>query len=496
MDFGMALLTVLRPLNLFFITIGVLGGIVVGAIPGLTATLAISLLIPFTFGMDPVPALIMLIGIYCGGIYGGSITAILIHTPGTPGAAATVLDGYPLAQQGKAGKALGIAVIASFIGGTISAVIMIFLSPIISSWALKFSSAEYFSLALFGLTVIFSISEKSILKGTISGMFGLLLSTVGLDYIVPYARFTFGIDSLIIGFPILPAIIGLFAVTEVLRLFEKPDETIEVPKIRLKGVIPTWDETKKLIPIYLKSSLIGTFIGALPGTGANIASFISYGEARRCSKTPENFGTGMIEGVAASEAANNAVTGGALIPMLTLGIPGDAVTAVLLGALTIQGLQPGPLLFREHMDVINPLFSGLIVANIIMLLAGLFGAMLFARIASLKRRLLIPLVAIFSLLGAFAAEGSFAHMLIAFGFGIVGYFLNRNGFPLAPIALSLILGPIAETSFRTALIRSQGSISIFFTRPISLVFIALSILSVLIVLIRRNVKIFKKKKNN
>ena len=200
MDFGMALLTVLRPLNLFFITIGVLGGIVVGAIPGLTATLAISLLIPFTFGMDPVPALIMLIGIYCGGIYGGSITAILIHTPGTPGAAATVLDGYPLAQQGKAGKALGIAVIASFIGGTISAVIMIFLSPIISSWALKFSSAEYFSLALFGLTVIFSISEKSILKGTISGMFGLLLSTVGLDYIVPYARFTFGIDSLIIGF--------------------------------------------------------------------------------------------------------------------------------------------------------------------------------------------------------------------------------------------------------------------------------------------------------
>jgi len=494
MNFWSSFLTVLMPTNLMFITIGVFAGILVGAIPGLTATLAISLLIPFTFNLDPVPALIMLLGIYCGGMYGGSITAILIHTPGTPGAAATVLDGYPLAKQGKAGKALGVSVIASFSGGIISAIIMIFLSPIISSWALKFSSAEYFSLALFGLTVIFSISEKSILKGTISGIFGLLLCTVGLDYIVPYSRFTFGIDSLVIGFPVLPAIIGLFAVTEVFRLFEKPDEKVKVPKIKLKGVIPTWEESKRLIPVILKSSLIGTYIGALPGTGANIAAFLAYGEARRSSKTPEKFGTGMIEGVAAPESANNAVTGGALIPMLTLGIPGDAVTAVLLGALTIQGLQPGPLLFKEHMDIINPMFSGIIVANVIMLLAGLFGAMFFARIASLKKDLLIPLVSIFSLIGAFAAEGSFAHILIAFGFGIVGYILNKCGFPLAPIALSLILGPIAETSFRTALIRSQGSLSIFFTRPISLIFIILSIASILIVILRKYSKVLTKRK--
>ncbi|MFZ5946179.1 MAG: tripartite tricarboxylate transporter permease [Bacillota bacterium] len=478
MGFLNALLTVIEPLNIFLLSIGVIVGIIVGAIPGLTATLAISLLLPFTFGLKAVPALIMLIGIYVGGIYGGSITAILIRAPGTPGAAATALDGYPLTQKGMGGQALGIATTASFFGGILSAVIMIWASPIISRFALKFSSAEYFSLAFFGLTIIFSVAGKSMLKGMVSGILGLLVSTVGLDYIVPYPRFTFNIPELIIGFPLLPAVIGLFAVSEVFRMFENTQEITGKVTSQIGRILPTLKELKALTGLFFKSGLIGTFIGALPGAGANVASFLSYSEAKRTSKTPEKFGSGMIEGVAASEAANNAVTGGALIPMLTLGIPGDAVTAVLLGALTIQGLQPGPLLFRDHMDIIYPLFAGLIVANIVMVIAGLSGSLLFARIAMLKKTTLIPAIAIFSLIGAFAAEGSYVHMIIALCFGILGYILERYGFPLAPIALAIILGPLAETSFRTALIRSQGDLSVFYTRPISLIFIVLAFASI------------------
>lgn len=482
MDFFAGLFVVLHPSNLLLLVVGVIMGIVVGAIPGLTATLAISLLLPFTFGLKAVPALIMLVGIYVGGIYGGSITAILIRTPGTPGAAATTLDGYPLTMQGKGGKALGFATTASFYGGMLSAIIMILLSPLISKFALQFSSAEYFALAFFGLTVIFSVSGKSLLKGFISGLLGLIIACVGLDNIVPYPRFTFGYTELLIGFPLLPAVIGLFAVSEVLRLFEISGESEEKIKFNIGRILPTFQELKSMLWIFTKSGLIGTFIGALPGAGANVASFVSYSEARRTSKTPEKFGTGMVEGVAASEAANNAVTGGALIPMLTLGIPGDAVTAVLLGALTIQGLQPGPLLFRDHMNVIEPLFAGIIVANIVMLITGLSGAPLVARIATLKKINLIPAIAIFALIGAFATEGSFIHMGIALGFGIMGYFLERYGFPLAPIALAIILGPLAEVNFRTALIRSGGSLDIFLTRPISLVLIVLAVFSVVFTL--------------
>ncbi|MBS4023210.1 MAG: tripartite tricarboxylate transporter permease [Dethiobacter sp.] len=484
MEFLRAFIIVFEPVNFLLLTSGVILGIVVGAIPGLTATLAISLLLPFTFGLSAIPALIMLLGIYVGGIYGGSITAILIRTPGTPGAAATALDGYPLTQQGLGGKALGVATTASFFGGILSAAIMIWLSPIISSFALKFSSAEYFALAFFGLTIIFSVSGKSLLKGAVSGTIGLLIASVGLDKIAPYPRFTFGISNLIIGFPLLPAVIGLFAIAEVFRMFENPEETTMKVKAKIGRILPTLKELKGLLGLYFKSGLIGTFIGALPGAGANVASFLSYSEAKRTSKTPEKFGTGMIEGVAASEAANNAVTGGALIPMLTLGIPGDAVTAVLLGALTIQGLQPGPLLFRNHMNVIQPLFAGLLVANLVMLISGLSMAPFVARIATLKKTTLLPAIAIFALIGAFATEGSLFHMKIALGFGILGYILEKYEFPVAPIALAIILGPLAETSFRTALIRSRGDMSVFFTRPISVILIALAFASIIYTLYR------------
>lgn len=471
--------------NLILLVFGVVLGIVVGAIPGLTATLAISLLLPFTFGLEASTALIMLIGIYCGGIYGGSITAILLRTPGTPGAAATVLDGYPLAQQGQAGRAMGIATTASFIGGIISSVFMIFLSPTISNFALEFSSAEFFALAFFGLTIIFSISGESLLKGAIAGLIGLLINSVGMDPLVAFPRFTFGIKNLLVGFPLLPAVIGLFALTEVLRLFEKGivDEG-ELDK-NIDRIIPRWSDIKMLKWVFLKSSLIGTFIGALPGAGANIASFVAYSEAKRTSKHPEKFGKGAIEGIAAPEAANNAVTGGALIPMLTLGVPGDAVTAVLLGALTIQGLQPGPLLFTEHPMIVNSIFAAIIVANIVMFVTGLTLSTVIAKIAAMKKTTLVPIIAIFSLLGAYASEGSFIHMRIAVIFGIVGYLLERNGFPLAPIALAIIMGTLAEKNFRTALIRAQGSYAIFFSSPISIFFLTIAFASIIYALYKQ-----------
>lgn len=465
--------------NLILLVLGVILGIVVGAIPGLTATLAISLLLPFTFGLDASTALIMLVGIYCGGIYGGSITAILLRTPGTPGAAATVLDGYPLAQQGQAGRAMGIATTASFIGGIVSAAFMIFLSPTISRFALEFSSAEFFALAFFGLTIIFSISGDSLLKGAIAGLIGLLINSVGMDPLVAYPRFTFGNKSLMIGFPLLPAVIGLFALTEVFRLLEKGIVYEGELDKKLDRIIPRWTDIKQLKWTFLRSGLIGTFIGALPGAGANIASFVAYSEAKRTSKHPEKFGKGAIEGVAAPETANNAVTGGALIPMLTLGVPGDAVTAVLLGALTIQGLQPGPLLFTDHPNVVNSIFAAMIVANIVMFFTGITLSTVIAKIASMKKTTLVPIIAIFSLLGAYASEGSFIHMRIAIIFGIVGYLLERNGFPLAPIALAIVMGTLAEKNFRTALIRAEGSYSIFLKSPISVFFLTIAFASII-----------------
>lgn len=479
MGFIEGLNVVLQVNNLLLLAFGVVLGIVVGAIPGLTATLAISLLLPFTFGLEASTALIMLVGIYCGGIYGGSITAILLRTPGTPGAAATALDGYPLAQQGQAGRAMGIATTASFIGGIISTVFMIFLSPTISSFALEFSSAEFFALAFFGLTIIFSISGDSLLKGAIAGLIGLLVNSVGMDPLVAFPRFTFGIKSLLVGFPLLPAVIGLFALTEVLRLLEVG--IVDEGKLdkNLDRIIPRWSDIKLLKWTFLKSGLIGTFIGALPGAGANIASFVAYSEAKRSSKNPEKFGKGAIEGVAAPETANNAVTGGALIPMLTLGVPGDAVTAVLLGALTIQGLQPGPLLFTEHPIVVNSIFAAMLIANIVMFVTGLTLSTVIARIAAMKKTTLVPIIAIFSLLGAFASEGSFIHMRIAIMFGIVGYILERFSFPLAPIALAIVMGTLAEKNFRTALIRAQGSFAVFFSSPISIFFLTIAFASIL-----------------
>ena len=361
---------------MFLIFVGVTAGIVIGALPGLTATMGVALLIPLTFGRPPLASLSMLMGIYTGAMYGGAISAILIRTPGTPAAAATVLEGYPMCQKGLAGSAMAMSLFSSFVGGIIGCIIMIFMSPLISGFALEFGPVEYFALAIFGLSVIISISGRSLVKGVMVGFFGLLLASMGLDPISGYPRFTFGFSELMEGPNFIPTLIGLFAVSEVIANIEKMLKTQKV-KAKLNQYLPSWSDIKRSTAALIKGSLIGTIVGAIPGAGGDIAAFIAYAETKRSSKTPELFGTGMVEGVAATESANNSCQGGAMIPLLSLGVPGDAVTAVLLGAFVIQGLQPGPLLYKEHMDLVYAIFASMVVAQFVMQFVGMVGMQIF-----------------------------------------------------------------------------------------------------------------------
>lgn len=479
-----ALKVVFEPTNIVMNVVGMFIGILFGAIPGLTATVAISLLIPFTFGLPPLPSMILLLSIYTGGMYGGSITAIAIRTPGAPANAVTVLDGYQLALKGRAGFALSISLIAGAIGGLFSCAVMIFLSPPLSAIALMFSPVEYFMVAMFGLSAIFAISGKSLLKGTIAGILGLIFATVGVDEILPVSRFNFGLESLKGGIPFLPAVIGLFAIAEVFRLIEKGEVSTRITA-KIETILPPWREFKGTLRETFRGSVIGTLVGILPGAGGTIAAFLAYGETKRASKHPETFGTGDPEGVASPEAANNAVTGGAMIPMMTLGIPGDAVTAVLMGALIIQGLQPGPFLFRDHIDFVYPIFAAMILSNIIMVVMGLALLPLTSCLARVEKDVLVPIVAIFGILGSFALSGSLSYVAIALFFGVLGYIMEKYGFPVAPICLAMILGPIAENSLRQSMVMSQGDVSVFVTRPISLTLFALTVISLVVLVGRR-----------
>jgi putative tricarboxylic transport membrane protein len=464
----------LNPTNFFFVFVGITAGIIVGALPGLTATMGCALLIPFTFGLPPVQGLLMLLGIFCGGIYGGSISGILIRTPGTPSAAATILDGYPLSQKGLAGKAIGMSTVASFLGGTTGAVIMTFLSPQIAKIGLKFGPPEFFALAIFGLGMIITISGRSLLKGVISGIFGLMITTIGFDPLSGAPRFTFGSQDLLGGVTFIPALIGLFGYAQVFRNIEKI-LILPTVKSKVENILPKLREIRECLKTIMKSALIGTFIGSIPGTGCDIAAFVAYGEAKRASKHPEKFGTGILEGVAAPEAGNNGATGGAMIPMLTLGVPGDAVTAVLLGALTIHGLQPGPILFRDHLDVIYPIFAGMIMAQFILLIVGLSGARVFARMINVDRRILTPVIFFLCVVGSYAMRFSFFDVGLSLIIGVIAYFMEYYGYPASPILLALILGPMAEQNLRRSLIISHGDLLIFFQRPISAAFIIVAV---------------------
>ena len=460
-----------------FLFVGVAGGILVGSLPGLSGSTGIILLLPFLLYVEPAEALIMMSGVFCGSMYGGSIAAIMISTPGTPSAAATVLDGYPLAKQGKAGKALAVSTIASTTGGVVSALCLILLAPQLAKLALKFGPSEYFALMIFGLTIIASVSASSLTKGLLSGCFGLLLAMVGLDPTLGTPRFTFGITRFLTGFPLIPVLIGLFAFSELFKQLEELGKGVTPYVEEVRSSLPSWKELRELVPIVLGSSLLGTVIGIIPGTGGAIASFVAYNEARRMSKHPETFGTGELAGIAAPEAANNGTTGGAMIPMLTLGIPGDVVTAVMLGALLLIGVRPGPLLFTQTPHIIHALFAGFMMAQFLILALGLITIPLFPKILKVPVGILYPVVMALCLLGAYSYGNSVYDMGMSILFGLIGYFMKKHGFAAAPVILGLILGPIAERELGRALIISHGDWTVLFKSPIALLFYGLACLS-------------------
>ncbi len=469
--------------NFIAMNIGLLLGMIFGAVPGLTVILCIVLFLPFTYSMGAIQSFMFLLGMYCAGSYGGSISAILIKTPGTPHATATMLDGYPLSRKGQAHKALKLALQASTFGGIVSALILLFLAPQVSSFAQKMGTPEYFLVCLFGLTIIAGVSGKTLVHGLVSGALGLFIATIGLDPMTSNTRFIFNNINLYSGFDLVICLIGLFALSEILnkstytgkigdsRLHEESKESNAITKA----------DYKRLIKPGILSSLIGVIIGIIPGTGASMASFVSYDRARKMSRFPEEFGKGSIEGIVAAETANNAVTGATLIPLLTLGIPGDGSVAIMLGALMINGLTPGPKLFVDHGTTMYAIMLGLIFVNLFMFLQGKYLTRLFARIIKIPIAILTPLIVMFCFAGAFSVKSSMFDISVAIVFAVFAYVLNKLNFPTIPVLLGLVLGPITEENFRRSLILSDGSWSIFFGSPIAIVLWILVAASVFVI---------------
>ncbi|MBU1695845.1 MAG: tripartite tricarboxylate transporter permease [Proteobacteria bacterium] len=444
-----------NPYNIAAISGGISIGILVGALPGLGPVAVIAIALPFTYIMNSLEAMMLLLGIYIGGIYGGSITAILLNSPGTPNSAATLIDGYPMAQQGKARKALKMALYGSVIGGIVSAVCLLLIAPLLARVALKFGPAEYFAIIVFSLTVIGSVSGKSLLKGLICATIGILLSTIGLCPISGTSRFNFDNINLSSGLSIIAMLIGIFALSEVMfqaekAIMETGKKSFLIESGKREDQRVSLKELLRMKWLLLRSSVIGITIGILPGIGAVTASFISYGAATRASKEPEKFGKGALEGVAAAETANNAVTGAALIPLLVLGIPGDVVTAVLLGALIIHGMVPGPELFHEQGPTMYALILGLLAGNIIMLLIGLIFVRFSTFITGAARHVVVPVTVTLCIVGTYAINNSFFDLQIMFIFGVVGYFMRKRNFPIPPLIIAFILGPMAEINLRQA----------------------------------------------
>lgn len=463
---------------LLAMTAGVVGGIIIGALPGLSASMGVALLIPVTFGMDPIAGLTMLTAIYTAAIYGGSISSILIHTPGTPASAATALDGYQMTLKGQGLRALGISTVSSCIGGTISGFALLFLAPPLALLSLRFSSPEYFLMAVFGLTIIASLAGDSIVKGLASGVFGLMVGLVGTDILTGFPRYTYGFVELESGISLVPAMIGFFSLSQVMIQAEKVDETKRVIGELAGRFLPTWQEFKELIPTIGRSSIIGLLVGILPGAGGDIASWVSYNEAKRFSKNSHKFGTGFAEGVAAPEAANNAVTGGALIPLLTLGIPGSAVAAILMGGLMIQGLQPGHELFTKHANITYSVIFGFIMANVLMGIVGAAICKYVVKITDISQAVLSPIIVVLSVVGSFAIDNSVFDIYVMVAFGLVGYLMRKTGFHPAPAVLAIVLGSMAEAGFRQSIVMSKGDLlGYYLGRPLCLVLIALILLS-------------------
>ncbi|MBZ8135158.1 tripartite tricarboxylate transporter permease [Afifella sp. IM 167] len=466
----------LTPLSLLAIVAGTIVGVIVGVLPGLGSVVGVTMVLPFTFTMPQVPAIALMLGVYCGSVYGGSITAIVLNTPGTPQAAATALDGYPMAARGEADLAIGWVTAASTLGGLFSVLVLIIAAPYLAAFSLNFTPIEYFALGIFALTCIANVSRGAMAKGLLSGLAGLAVATVGTDPITGDLRFTFGSFEMSAGIELIPAVVGLFALGEMFVRAKERWRPENTATFRVGFRLPPLRDWKPRIGVLLRSSLIGSFVGALPGTGAATAAFLAYSEARRSSPRGDKFGTGEPDGLIACESANNAVTGSALVPTLALGIPGDPVTAVMLGALIIQGVTPGPQLFNNHIELVYAIFMVLVLVNLVMFATGALGAQAFTRVLRIPEPLLIALVIVIAMIGAYGVRGNMLDIWVALAAGLVGAGMRFTGFPVAPMVIGMVLGPMIEQSLRQGLLITRGDFLAFFERPIALALFVLTLL--------------------
>ena len=473
--------------NLLAAVAGVALGLVIGWIPGLSATMGVALLVPVTFVLSPETGMIMLSGVYAAAIYGGSVSAVLLNVPGTPASIVTTWDGYALTQQGKGMLALGTSILASFVGGMISAIVLLLFAPVLAGWALHFGPAEYFALAVFAMTIVASLSADAPLKGFIAAAVGLFLASIGYDPLLGQPRFSFQVPELASGFNLVAVLIGLFAIPEAISLAaDARARRVKVPpEVAGERLFPSWSELGRNWLNFVRSSAIGVGLGTLPAIGPETAPFVSYNEARRASKRREQFGKGSIEGVIAAEAANNGTTGGSLIPLLTLGIPGSATAAVFLGALTIHGLRPGPLLFTNRPELIYALFFGFILVNIAMLVIAYATIRRFApQVLRLPPGVLAAFICVFSVLGAYAVESNLFAVFVMIAFGGIGYVMRRQAFPPGPLVLGLVVGPILEENMVRMLASFRGDWATILSRPVASVFLFLALAALVLPALR------------
>jgi putative tricarboxylic transport membrane protein len=476
-DFFNAFVASVQPIALLYISLGVIVSIVAGALPGITTGMTVALTLPLTYYMSSQHAIFLLVAMYVGGVSGGLITATLLNIPGTPASMMTTLDGYPMARRGEAGRAIGLGISASFLGGLISWVFLVILSPPLAALALQFSHFEYFAMVVMALVFIGTLSEGSVVKGVLSGLIGMLLALPGVDPVSAKLRLDFGVPELANGFQMLPVLIGLFSIPQIIQDTLDIEQVYEKVRFAGRSMFLTIADFKRHWRNLVRSSLIGTWIGFLPGIGAAVGSIVAYSTAKTLSKTPDKFGTGFEDGIVASEAANNATIGGALIPLITLGIPGSITDVILMAALILHNVTPGPLLFRTNPEIAYGIMSSMFVANVVMLAFMLVTTVLIARLIDLPKVYVIPPILLFCMVGAFAINNQAFDVWVMLGAGLLGFVLQRCGVPLGPFAIGFILAPMAETSLRSGLMASQGSFLPLITRPWSCGFVVISLLT-------------------
>ena len=495
-----AILEVLHPNILIFTLLGVVVGAVIGALPGLSATMGVALLTPLTFWLSPTQGMAVLLGIYNSAIWAGGITAILINVPGTPASIAQTFDGYKMVQHGQAGLALGINTIYSVIGGLFSTLVLILVAFPVAKFALRFGPAEYFALVIFGLSMMISVSGKEITKGLIAGIIGLMIITIGLDPMFATPRFTFGNVNLLSGVSFIPVMVGMFGIGEVLtQIFDKTDVKEDVKKVvanikEIGRIFPTFKEFKITALPSLIAAVISVIIGAIPGIGGDIAGIVCWQQGKQMSKHPEEYGNGSIEALAVTSLANNGVIGGAMTTMMTLGIPGDSVTAVLLGSLMMYGMQPGPLLFTSHANFVYNVMALMIVGNLLILVLGLLATRKSALLLNMKQEIIWIIVILFCILGSYALNNSLFDVMLMFMAGILGFIFKKMDIPIGPFILALVLGPLAESNFRRSLALSRGSYLIFVSSPISVILLILTAMALFPEPIKRFIRLIKGKK--